>query len=985
MDQTPLHKQPPLLVLLAFLALFSSYVTYCSSTTGIDEANALFKWKDNLQIQNPSILSSWSFPSTDVQNHTHSSYHCTNWTGTGCNSAGRISWIILAGKGLKGTLETFPFLHLSQLTYLKLRDNEFSGKIPPEIGLLKHLRVLELNGNELSGSIPSEIGNMSKLYHLNLSSNSLTGSIPSTITKLDKLVMFNLYGNQLDGSIPLAIGNLSSLAVLQLANNLLTGSIPVSLGNLSNLEILSLTKNQFSGSIPSELGNLASLVRLELSQNQLTGTIPISLGNLGNLTHILLIYNHLSGILPQEITKLNKLTFLGLSCNKLFGHLPQFNCNSGLLQNLTVNANNFSGPVPTSLKNCRNLIRLRLDNNSLSGNITEAFGIYPYLDYINLGNNKFHGELSHNWGSYTNLRSLIVSKNNITGQIPRGFEKLFKLGYLDISSNHFTGNIPRELGNLTSLINLNLHGNNLSGSIPIEFARLRNLQTLDLSTNRLSGLMPKEVGDLANLIYLNVSKNNFNGSIPSELGNLASLQTLLDLSQNLFTHTIPPALSMLKNLESLNLSHNMLTGVIPRSFEEMVSLSLIDVSYNSLEGPVPESKLFHNASTQAFTRNKGLCGRIGGLPPCRSPEKYPSGKRRKHENIKILFLSIRGVLALGFAFAGIFFLLWKTKRDSKAQTTPINDPHCVLNYDGKGVYSDIIHATEGFNDRHCIGEGSYGQVYKAALSNGEVVAVKKFHRLQDGEAINLKSFETEIQALTELRHRHIVKLYGFCSHVRHSFLIYEYLEKGSLAKLLRISEEASSLDWIKRIKIIKDVANALSYMHHGCSPPLIHRDVSSKNVLLDSEYEACVADFGLAKVLDPNSRNWTAPAGTYGYLAPELAFTIRPNEKCDAYSFGVLTLELFMGSHPGEFVSSLGKTVLIVDILDQRLKTPTPEIFDQVLLILKLAFACLNKNPKARAGMDLVSRELSNPRRPFMGEIRVRLEITLVRIGIFGN
>ena len=133
---------------------------------------------------------------------------------------------------------------------------------------------------------------------------------------------------------------------------------------------------------------------------------------------------------------------------------------------------------------------------------------------------------------------------------------------------------------------------------------------------------------------------------------------------------------------------------------------------------------------------------------------------------------------------------------------------------------------------------------------------------------NLKAFTSEITALTEVRHRNIVKLYGFCSHARYSYLVYELLEGGSLRKILSSEVKAMELHWIKRVNIVSGVAKALSYMHHDCSPPIIHRDISSNNILLDLDNEAHVSDFGTARILKPNSSNCTSYAGTLGYSAP---------------------------------------------------------------------------------------------------------------------
>ena len=113
-------------------------------------------------------------------------------------------------------------------------------------------------------------------------------------------------------------------------------------------------------------------------------------------------------------------------------------------------------------------------------------------------------------------------------------------------------------------------------------------------------------------------------------------------------------------------------------------------------------------------------------------------------------------------------------------------------------------------------------------------------------------------------------MHGFCSHSRFSILIYKYLEKGNLASILSNDGGAKELDWNKRVNIVKGVAHALSYIHHDCLPPIVHRDISSKNILLSSEYEAHVSNFGIAKILNQDLSNWTSLAGTYGYLAPDI-------------------------------------------------------------------------------------------------------------------
>ncbi|KAF6169052.1 hypothetical protein GIB67_038549 [Kingdonia uniflora] len=376
----------------------------------------------------------------------------------------------------------------------------------------------------------------------------------------------------------------------------------------------------------------------------------------------------------------------------------------------------------------------------------------------------------------------------------------------------------------------------------------------------------------------------------------------------------------------------------------MTSLLSINVSYNQLKGRIPTNKAFQNLSFHAFKNNKDLCGNISGLQACDSSGTSKSNAMDKHKVVIIIILPLLGVFFLILASAGVFSIFNPKKMDVKEYQEEIpKDLFCVWNYDGNIVYEDIIEATENFSPRHCIGMGGYGSAYKAELSTGQVVAVKKLHPLEDGAGLGSKAFLDEISALSEVCHRNIVRLYGFCLHARHSFIISEYLERENLSKVLSDIEEAVKLDWVRRINIIK-------------------------------EYEARVSDFGTARLLKPDSSNWTELAGTYGYIAPgiyvsdftKLAYTMRVTEKCDMYSFGVLTLEVLIGIHPGELLSSLtssslptSQNVLLKDILDGCLSPPTLHASYELFIIAKLAFLCLDANPESWPTMKHVSQELS--------------------------
>nr|XP_029123021.1 MDIS1-interacting receptor like kinase 2-like [Elaeis guineensis] len=297
---------------------------------------------------------------------------------------------------------------------------------------------------------------------------------------------------------------------------------------------------------------------------------------------------------------------------------------------------------------------------------------------------------------------------------------------------------------------------------------------------------------------------------------------------------------------------------------------------------------------------------------------------------------------------------------------PIKNLFSILNFDGeavfeqfdgKAIYEEIIDATENFDEKYCIGTGGYGSVYKARLRTGQVVAAKKLHPQE--EVVDERGFQNEIQALTKMRHRNIVKLYGFCSHARCMLLIYEYIEKGNMSAILSSQEAGMELDWNRRVNVIKDVAHALSYMHHDCNPPTVHRDISSKNILLDSNFNAYVSDFGIARILKPDSSNWSACAGTLGYMAPEISYTMKVTEKYDVYSFGVVILEILQGMHPSDLISSLpsyGQNMFLKDVLDPRISLPMLQAANDVILVAKIALACIHANPDARPTMKYVSQ-----------------------------
>ena len=271
------------------------------------------------------------------------------WAGVWTDEAGRVTWLILIGNNLTGTVP--PELGaLTDLQRLELGSNELTGVIPPELGRLTDLEMLELASNQLRGAIPAELGRLTQLERLRLDQNQLSGAIPGELGRLAKLRSLSLDNNQLSGPIPSALGGLANLENLDLSGNQLTGVIPAELGRLTNLGGLWLGRNQLTGVIPAELGRLTNLGGLWLGRNQLTGVIPAELGRLADLRGLGLESNLLTGVIPAELGRLADLRGLGLESNLLSGAVPQELGNLVNLEELSLAFNlDLSGRLPLPL------------------------------------------------------------------------------------------------------------------------------------------------------------------------------------------------------------------------------------------------------------------------------------------------------------------------------------------------------------------------------------------------------------------------------------------------------------------------------------------------------------------------------------------------------------------------------------------------------------------------------------------------------------
>ncbi|XP_011015399.1 PREDICTED: probable receptor-like protein kinase At1g80640 isoform X2 [Populus euphratica] len=208
-------------------------------------------------------------------------------------------------------------------------------------------------------------------------------------------------------------------------------------------------------------------------------------------------------------------------------------------------------------------------------------------------------------------------------------------------------------------------------------------------------------------------------------------------------------------------------------------------------------------------------------------------------------------------------------------------------------------ATNNFQEVNVLGEGGRGCLYKACFSEKLLAAVRRF----EGEEQDIeREFENELNWLTKIHHQNIISLLGYCIHGEQRFLVYEMMQNGSLESQLHGPTHGSALTWNLRMKIAVDVARGLEYLHEHCNPPVVHRDLKSSNILLDSNFNAKLSDFGLA-VASGIQNKYIKLSGTSGYVAPEYLLDGKLTDKSDVYAFGVLLLELLIGRKPVEKTS----------------------------------------------------------------------------------
>ncbi|KAM3328845.1 hypothetical protein ACQJBY_026143 [Aegilops geniculata] len=282
---------------------------------------------------------------------------------------------------------------------------------------------------------------------------------------------------------------------------------------------------------------------------------------------------------------------------------------------------------------------------------------------------------------------------------------------------------------------------------------------------------------------------------------------------------------------------------------------------------------------------------------------------------------------------------------------------------------ELKRATANFSRDNLLGVGGYGEVYKGALADGTLVAVKC---AKLGNTKSTDQILNEVRVLSQVNHRSLVRLLGCCVDLQQPLMVYEFVPNGTLADHLYGAMSQPPLPWRRRLAVARQTAEGISYLHFSASPPIYHRDIKSSNILLDEQLDGKVSDFGLSRLAEPGlSHVSTCAQGTLGYLDPEYYRNYQLTDKSDVYSFGVVLLELLTAKRAIDFgrgeddvnlavhVQRAADEERLLDVVDPAMKNRATQLeLDTMKALGFLALGCLEDRRQNRPSMKEVADEI---------------------------
>ncbi|XP_044479466.1 putative leucine-rich repeat receptor-like protein kinase At2g19210 [Mangifera indica] len=424
----------------------------------------------------------------------------------------------------------------------------------------------------------------------------------------------------------------------------------------------------------------------------------------------------------------------------------------------------------------------------------------------------------------------------------------------------------------------------------------------------------------------------------------------LNLSSSGISGEISPHISSLTSIESLDLSNNNLIGPVPEFLSQLPLLTVLNSSGNKLKGSIPAALMDRKQSGLLSLSLEG------------NPDLCPEAPRKGRDKNKLavpaaLVPIVAAVVSICVILTAMSFL-WNFK--SRKQDGKKNES--LESKTPRYKYSDLVRFTNNFEK--AIGKGGFGAVYHGYMDDAQV-AVKM---LSPSSVQGYKEFKAEIELLMRVHHKNLTTLVGYCDEPTNMGLIYEFMANENLQSHL-LENDADTLSWEGRLRIATEAAQGLEYLHSGCKPPIVHRDVKTTNILLNERFQAKLSDFGLSRIFSVESGTHvsTVVAGTPGYLDPEYYISNRLTEKSDVYSLGVVLLEIITGkpiidtldperTHVSQWVSFMLAKGDIANIVDPRLNGDFET--NSVWKAVEIAMTCVSPTSAKRPTMNQVVMEL---------------------------
>ncbi|KAL3349920.1 hypothetical protein AABB24_022798 [Solanum stoloniferum] len=700
-------------------------------------------------------------------------------------------------------------------------------------------------------------------------------------------------------------------------------------------------KNQLSGEIPARLfHSKMTLTHLLVENNKFTGVIPDTLGFVQTMKVLRLDRNLFNGSVPQNLNNLIHVNVLHISNNKLNGLLPNLTGMNGL-NYLDMSSNAFNASdFPSWIPSLQSLTTLVIENTGLQGSVPASLFSLHQLQTVILRNNKLNGSLEIE-STYSNQLQLIDVQNNLIESFTQTPGYPFQIM---LKGNPFYN--ERGEGTETYCIETQQHETSLQNCLKIE-----------CSSNQVSSPACKcAFPYVGNLIFRAPSFLN--------LGNITTYETLEKSLMLFFQERQLPVESVSLHNPTIDSDDCYLVihlQVFPSSQDSFNATGVAGIGF------VLSNQIFEPPSS------------FGLYVFINDGYKYlaetSTGSKKSSSTGIIIGATVGGsVLAILALIIGIYaFRQKKRAEDAAKRSDPFaswdSNKHsgAVPQLTGARFFSfeELKKWTNNFSETNDIGCGGYGKVYRGTLPNGELVAIK---RALQGSAQGAREFKSEIELLSRIHHKNVVGLAGFCFDRAEQMPVYEYIPNGTLKDGLS-GKTGIRLDWMRRLNIAIGAARGLQYLHDLVSPPIIHRDIKSNNILLDGNLNAKVSDFGLSRFLGERGHITTQFKGTMGYMDPEYYMTNQLTEKSDVFSFGVVLLEIVTGKVPidkGRYIVKEVKDAMdmtkdlynLHEILDPVVRSgATPRSLEEFVV---LALKCVEEGGVNRPKMSEVVKQIEN-------------------------